>query len=66
MKLNAVTITDDQIRELMATADRDTRKICEIALRSDDAKTRGALLMKARRKGAARARCAEILNDRTK
>jgi hypothetical protein len=64
VKLTATTITEDQIRALMATADRETRKICEVALRSDDAKTRGALLMKARRKGAARARCAEVLNDR--
>jgi hypothetical protein len=63
--LNAMTITDDQIRALMATADRDTRKICEVALRPDDAKTRGAFLMKARRKGQARARLAEILNTRS-
>ena len=64
--LNAMTITDDQIRELMATADRDTRKLCEIALRDQyTAKTRGALLMKARRKGQARARLAEILNTRS-
>ena len=63
--VNAMTITDDQIRELMATADRDTRKLCEIALIPDDAKTRGALLMKARRKGQARARLAEILNSRS-
>lgn len=63
--LNAMTITDDQIRELMATADRETRKICEVALRSDEAKTRAALLMKARRKGQARARLAEILNTRS-
>lgn len=62
--LNAVTITDDQVRELMATADRDTRKLCEIALRATDAKTRGAMLMKARRNGEARARLAEIFNAR--
>lgn len=65
MKLTAITITDDQIREVMATADRETRKICEIALRDQyAAKTRGALLMIARRKGQARARLAEILNAR--
>ena len=64
--LNAMTITDDQIRALMATADRETRKICEVALRDQYAsKTRGALLMKARRKGQARARLAEILNTRS-
>ena len=63
-KLTATTITEDQIRELMDTADREIRKICEIALRSDEAKTRGAYLMKLRRKGAARARLAEILNGR--
>lgn len=66
MKLTATTITDDQIRELMATGDRDTRKICEVALRDQyDAKTRGAMLMKSRRKGQARARLAEILNARS-
>ena len=65
LPLNAVTITDDQIRELMATADRETRKLCEIALRSTEAKTRGAMLLKARRNGQARARLAEILNARS-
>jgi hypothetical protein len=62
--LNAVTITDEEIRKLMAVTDRDTRKLCEIALRDPHtAKTRGATLMMARRKGEARARLAEILSS---
>jgi hypothetical protein len=65
-KLNAVTITDGQIRELMSSSDREIRKLCEIALRDpNECKTRGALLMRARRSGQARARLAEILNDRS-
>lgn len=64
MKLTATTITDDQIHELMATSDRDTRKICATALKTPDSKWRGPYLMQARRQGEARSRIAEILNDR--
>lgn len=68
--VTAGTITDEQIRELRASATSwagrtHVEKLCELALVETD-EARAVVALKPYRRKQARARCAELLNARSK